>query len=92
MIPPRCPRSKNPQAFWSFAIGSRSVDILVREFRGLSSPQFKNSVELHPLHWARVKPAFQNSMEALNSMNCHTPNASGKVLYTPAVNNYHATF
>src|ERR1039457_1756298 len=33
----------------SFAIGSRSVDILVREFRGLSSPQFKNTVELRPL-------------------------------------------
>src|ERR1039458_334958 len=31
-----------------FERSSRSVDILVREFRGLSSPQFKNSVELHP--------------------------------------------
>ena len=28
-------------------------------------------------------------MEALNSTNCCTPKVLGKVLYTPAVNNYY---
>jgi hypothetical protein len=41
-------KSPNPQAGKP---ALRSVDILVREFRGLSSPQFKNSVELHPIRF-----------------------------------------
>ena len=39
-------KSPNPQAGKP---ALRSVDILVHEFRGLSSPQFKNSVELQPI-------------------------------------------
>ena len=40
------------------ACATRSVDILVREFRGLSSPQFKNSVELHPLGQLTFENSF----------------------------------
>jgi hypothetical protein len=41
---------------------------------------------------ARKNRLFKNSMEALNSMNCCIPKVSGKVLYTPAVNNYYPPF